>query len=228
MVNQDRNYFAAAMLALGEADAMITGTTRPFSQSLRQVRLVIDDEPDATPFGDQRHGRPQPHGADRRHCRHRAADRRAICGDRDALLGLRSPDGLGAAGRVHQLHDVRQSAGRPHRGLRGAVELLDGFKADFEYRRRNGAGRGAQLRNAEALLPVHAPLRSGQHPGHARAAVGQHFGEAAARTRRRKRPRPVYARPRASGADRTDDGERVGPGDAGGARRRRCACAAPA
>ena len=51
MVNQDRNYFAAAMLALGEADAMITGTTRPFSQSLRQVRTVIDDEPDATPFG---------------------------------------------------------------------------------------------------------------------------------------------------------------------------------
>src|SRR6478736_1588105 len=51
LVNQDRNYFAAAMLALGEADAMITGTTRPFSQSLRQVRLVIDDEPGATPFG---------------------------------------------------------------------------------------------------------------------------------------------------------------------------------
>ena len=44
MVNQDRNTFAAAMLALGEGDAMITGTTRPFSQSLRQVRAVIDDE----------------------------------------------------------------------------------------------------------------------------------------------------------------------------------------
>ncbi|MBV9528141.1 NADP-dependent malic enzyme [Sphingomonas sp.] len=51
MVNQDRNYFAAAMLALGEADAMITGTTRPFSQSLRQVRTVIKDEAGATPFG---------------------------------------------------------------------------------------------------------------------------------------------------------------------------------
>ena len=51
MVNQDRNTFTAAMLALGEADAMITGTTRPFSQSLKQVRMVIDDEPDATPFG---------------------------------------------------------------------------------------------------------------------------------------------------------------------------------
>jgi len=50
MVNQDRNYFAAAMLALGEADAMITGTTRPFSQSLRQVEMVIDDD-GSTPFG---------------------------------------------------------------------------------------------------------------------------------------------------------------------------------
>ncbi|HEU4704959.1 MAG TPA: NADP-dependent malic enzyme, partial [Sphingomicrobium sp.] len=51
MVNQDRNTFTAAMLALGEGDAMITGTTRPFSQSLKQVRMVIDEEPGATPFG---------------------------------------------------------------------------------------------------------------------------------------------------------------------------------
>jgi malate dehydrogenase (oxaloacetate-decarboxylating)(NADP+) len=51
MVNQDRNTFAAAMLALGEGDAMITGTTRPFSQSLAQVRAVIDDEAGGTPFG---------------------------------------------------------------------------------------------------------------------------------------------------------------------------------
>jgi malate dehydrogenase (oxaloacetate-decarboxylating)(NADP+) len=50
MVNQDRNYFAAAMLALGEADAMITGATRPFSQSLKQVQTVIDDD-GAIPFG---------------------------------------------------------------------------------------------------------------------------------------------------------------------------------
>ncbi|MDP9085767.1 MAG: NADP-dependent malic enzyme [Pseudomonadota bacterium] len=51
MVNQDRNTFTAAMLALGEGDAMITGTTRPFSQSLAQVRLVIDEEQGTTPFG---------------------------------------------------------------------------------------------------------------------------------------------------------------------------------
>jgi len=51
MVNQDRNFFAAAMLALGEADAMITGTTRPYSQSLKQVQMVIEAEKDAVPFG---------------------------------------------------------------------------------------------------------------------------------------------------------------------------------
>jgi malate dehydrogenase (oxaloacetate-decarboxylating)(NADP+) len=50
MVNQDRNYFAAAMLELGEADAMITGTTRPFSQSLKQVQTVLEDDGN-TPFG---------------------------------------------------------------------------------------------------------------------------------------------------------------------------------
>jgi len=51
LVNQDRNTFTAAMLALGEGDAMITGTTRPFSQSLAQVRSVIDEEQGTTPFG---------------------------------------------------------------------------------------------------------------------------------------------------------------------------------
>jgi malate dehydrogenase (oxaloacetate-decarboxylating)(NADP+) len=51
LVNQDRNFFAAAMLALGEGDAMITGTTRPYSQSLRQIRMVIDSEGDRDPFG---------------------------------------------------------------------------------------------------------------------------------------------------------------------------------
>jgi malate dehydrogenase (oxaloacetate-decarboxylating)(NADP+) len=51
LVNQDRNVFAAAMLQLGEADAMITGTTRPYSQSLSQVRMVIDSEGGSEPFG---------------------------------------------------------------------------------------------------------------------------------------------------------------------------------
>jgi len=51
MVNQDRNIFAALLLALGKADVMITGVTRPYSQSIRQVRRVIDPMPGCTPFG---------------------------------------------------------------------------------------------------------------------------------------------------------------------------------
>ncbi|WP_339914091.1 NADP-dependent malic enzyme [uncultured Brevundimonas sp.] len=42
MINQDRNYFAAAMLARGDADAVITGTTRNFNMVLKEVRRVLD------------------------------------------------------------------------------------------------------------------------------------------------------------------------------------------
>src|SRR5665213_1769623 len=42
LVNTDRNYFAACMVALGDADAMVTGVTRNFSVALEDVRNVID------------------------------------------------------------------------------------------------------------------------------------------------------------------------------------------
>jgi malate dehydrogenase (oxaloacetate-decarboxylating)(NADP+) len=51
MVNQDRNTFAALLMALGAADGMITGVTRPYAQSLRQIRRVLDPQPGVTPFG---------------------------------------------------------------------------------------------------------------------------------------------------------------------------------
>src|SRR5437773_1878576 len=45
LVNQDRNHFAAAMVALGDADAMVTGVTRNFSVALEDVRHCIDVKP---------------------------------------------------------------------------------------------------------------------------------------------------------------------------------------
>ncbi|MBU2032937.1 MAG: NADP-dependent malic enzyme [Alphaproteobacteria bacterium] len=51
MVNQERNVFAALLVALGHGDAMITGLTRTFSQSAREVGRVLDPKPGATPFG---------------------------------------------------------------------------------------------------------------------------------------------------------------------------------
>jgi malate dehydrogenase (oxaloacetate-decarboxylating)(NADP+) len=45
LINQDRNHFAASMVALGDADAMVTGTTRSYSIALDDVRHVIDAKP---------------------------------------------------------------------------------------------------------------------------------------------------------------------------------------
>ena len=45
LINQDRNYFAAAMVALGDADAMVTGATRNYSVALNDVLNVIDTKP---------------------------------------------------------------------------------------------------------------------------------------------------------------------------------------
>ncbi len=51
MVNQDRNVFAALMLKMGEADAMITGVTRTYAQSMREVMRVLDPAEGRIPFG---------------------------------------------------------------------------------------------------------------------------------------------------------------------------------
>jgi len=45
LVNQDRNHFASCMVALGDADAMVTGVTRNFSVALEDVRRCIDAKP---------------------------------------------------------------------------------------------------------------------------------------------------------------------------------------
>jgi malate dehydrogenase (oxaloacetate-decarboxylating)(NADP+) len=45
LIYQDRNSFAASMVALGDADGMVTGVTRNFDQALEEVRRVIDPAP---------------------------------------------------------------------------------------------------------------------------------------------------------------------------------------
>ncbi len=45
LVNNDRNAFAASMLALDDADAMVTGVTRKTSIALQEVLRVIDAKP---------------------------------------------------------------------------------------------------------------------------------------------------------------------------------------
>jgi malate dehydrogenase (oxaloacetate-decarboxylating)(NADP+) len=45
LINQDRNHFAASMVALGDADAMVTGATRNYSTALADIRHVVDAKP---------------------------------------------------------------------------------------------------------------------------------------------------------------------------------------
>jgi len=45
LINQDRNAFAATMVALGHADGMVTGVTRSFDVSLEEVMRAIDPSP---------------------------------------------------------------------------------------------------------------------------------------------------------------------------------------
>jgi len=51
LINQDRNSFAAAMVALGDADGMVTGVTRSYDQALEEVLRVIDPAPGGRVMG---------------------------------------------------------------------------------------------------------------------------------------------------------------------------------
>ena len=51
LINLDRNSFAAAMVAFGHADGMVTGVTRPFDRCLTEVLRVIDPAPGGRVMG---------------------------------------------------------------------------------------------------------------------------------------------------------------------------------
>jgi malate dehydrogenase (oxaloacetate-decarboxylating)(NADP+) len=133
LVNQDRNIFAAAMLALGEGDAMITGTTRPFSQSLRQVRTVIDEHDGPTPFGiNIVAARNQTVViADTAVTERPTAEQLTAIAIRAAAFARR----MGQEPRVAFVSYTTfgNPPGRHIEELRDAVRLLDSLKVDFEY-----------------------------------------------------------------------------------------------
>ncbi|MDQ3470908.1 MAG: NADP-dependent malic enzyme [Pseudomonadota bacterium] len=153
MVNQDRNYFAAAMLALGEADAMITGTTRPFSQALKQVRMIIDDEQDATPFGVNIVV---------------ARSRTVLIADtavterptakQFAAIAMRSAAFARRMGMEPRIAFISYTTfGNPPgthiEELRGAVKLLDGIQLDFEYEGEMGPDVALNYEMQERFYP---------------------------------------------------------------------------
>jgi len=51
LVNQDRNVFASCMVATGDVDAVVTGTTRSYSAALEGISMAIDTLPGRVAFG---------------------------------------------------------------------------------------------------------------------------------------------------------------------------------
>ena len=51
LINQDRNVFAATMVALGLADGLVTGVTRNYATSISDVMMAIDERENVRPIG---------------------------------------------------------------------------------------------------------------------------------------------------------------------------------
>ena len=133
MVKQDRNTFGALLLALGEADVMITGVTRPYAQSIRQIRRVLDPKEGATPFGVHvLVGRTHTtFMADTTVTERPTSEQLAAIAVETAAIARR----MGHEPRVGFLS--YSTFGNPEgtflENIRGAVRLLDQREVDFEY-----------------------------------------------------------------------------------------------
>jgi len=133
MVNRDRNIFAALLLQFGEGDAMITGITRTWAESMRQVRRVIDPAAGRVPFGihllvGQAH---TVFIADTTVNERPSGEELASIAEGTALVARR----MGHEPRVAFLS--YSTFGNPEgqwlEGIREAVKILDDRGANFEY-----------------------------------------------------------------------------------------------
>jgi malate dehydrogenase (oxaloacetate-decarboxylating)(NADP+) len=133
MVNRDRNIFGALLLQLGKADAMITGVTRTWAESMRQVKRVIDNQPGRTPFGmhvlvGQSH---TVFIADTTVNERPNAEEMADIAEGAAMVARR----MGHEPRVAFLSysNFGNPEGQWLDNVRGAVKVLDGRAVEFEY-----------------------------------------------------------------------------------------------
>ncbi len=133
MVNRDRNIFGALLLQMGQADAMITGVTRTFSQTMREIRRVLNPKTERPPFGihvmvGQSH---TVFMADTTVNERPSSEELAYIAEQTANVARR----MGHEPRVAFLS--YSTFGHPHgtwlEPIRGAVALLDAANPGFEY-----------------------------------------------------------------------------------------------
>ncbi|QCB41774.1 NADP-dependent malic enzyme [Sphingomonas sp. PAMC26645] len=133
MVNQDRNIFGALLLQLGEGDALITGITRTYGETMRQIYRVIDPAAGKTPFGihllvGQSH---TVFIADTTVNERPTAEQLADFAEQTAAVARR----MGHEPRVAFLSysNFGNPKGEWLNNIRDAVTVLDGRKVGFEY-----------------------------------------------------------------------------------------------
>jgi malate dehydrogenase (oxaloacetate-decarboxylating)(NADP+) len=153
LVNQDRNVFAACMVANGDADAMVTGATRSFAVAFDEITRVIDPKPDRRVFGLQIVV---------------ARDRTVFIADTNVHV---VPDAetladiaVQSAAKARQMgHEPRvallsfSNFGNPMREhadrIRDAVKILDSREVDFEYDGEMAADTALNFALMQRLYP---------------------------------------------------------------------------
>ncbi|TRW17241.1 NADP-dependent malic enzyme [Glacieibacterium frigidum] len=133
LVNHERNIFGALLVELGEADAMITGITRNFANTFRQIRQVLDPVAGHTPFGIHMHvGRSDTiFIADTTVTERPTAEQLADIAEGTVAVARK----LGQDPRVAFLSysNFGNPPGSYLAALRDAVRLLDERRVSFEY-----------------------------------------------------------------------------------------------
>ncbi len=219
LVNTDRNYFAACMVALGDADAMVTGVTRNFSVALEDVRNVIDPKPGHRVIGVSlvvARGRTVL-VADTAVTEMPTAEELAEIAIEAA--GVARRHGLRAAACAARLLHLRQPQGRTFgEGDRGGARFST-TSASISNTTATWPPTLHSIRSLPRPTPS-AGCRARQCAGDAGVPLGLHLDQDAAGTRRRDRHRPAAGRSRPAGADRAARRQGHPAGQHGGAWRR--------
>ncbi len=208
LINQDRNYFGAAMVAQGDADAMVTGVTRNFSIALEEVRRVIDDKSGHRVVGVSiviSRGRPIL-VADTAITEMPTAEDLAEIAIEAAGVARR----LGYEPRVAMLafSNFGHPPGERAQRVQEAVRILELETGRFRIRRRDGRGRRAQqgAHGGLSVLPIEGHRK---RTGHAGLPLCGDLDQNAAGTRRRDRDWAPDRRIGEAGADRLARRERL-------------------
>ena len=133
LVNSDRNHFGACMVALGDADAMVSGVTRNYSTVLGDVRRVIDPKPGHRVIGVSivlARGRMVLVADTAVHDMPIPAE---IADIAEEAAGVARRLGLTPRVALLAYSTFGQPEGERAKRVRDAVDILDGRRVDFEY-----------------------------------------------------------------------------------------------